>query len=306
MASVCAGTLSLLQAGVPLKMPVAGIAMGLITEGKRFAVLSDILGDEDHLGDMDFKVAGSTRGITGFQMDIKIAGVSVEILEKALAQAKRGRLHILGIMEKTISIPSAEISEYAPKVVSTKVDIEKIGAIIGPGGKNIKALCEMFNVKINVDDDGSVTIYGANHKAAYAAKEAIMGIVEDPIVGTVYEGVVKRVMDFGAFIEILPGKEGLCHISRLAKTRIEKVTDVVHEGDKIKVKLLEVDRLGRLNLAALDALDENGNVPAPERHDEGERRPYGGDRGDRPHGPSDHDRGGHGDRGPRRDDSRRR
>jgi len=313
MASVCAGVLSLLQAGVPLKMPVAGIAMGLITEGARFAVLSDILGDEDHLGDMDFKVAGSTKGITGFQMDIKIAGVSTEILTAALSQAKRGRLHILAIMEKTISIPSAEISEYAPKVVSTKVDVEKIGAIIGPGGKNIKALCEMFNVKINVDDDGSVTIYGANHKAAYDAKEAIKGIVEDPIVGTVYEGTVKRVMDFGAFIEILPGKEGLCHISRLSKTRIEKVTDVIHEGDKIKVKLLEVDRLGRLNLAAVDALDENGNVPAPPEHREdsrddsrGDRRPsYGGDR-DRGHG---QDRGSgpsHGDRGPRRDDSRRR
>jgi len=306
MATVCAGTLSLLQAGVPLKMPVAGIAMGLITEGKRFAVLSDILGDEDHLGDMDFKVAGSTRGITGFQMDIKIAGVSTEILEAALAQAKRGRLHILGIMEQTISTPSAEISEYAPKVVSTKVDVEKIGAIIGPGGKNIKALCEMFNVKINVDDDGSVTIYGANHKAAYDAKEAIMGIVEDPITGTVYEGTVKRVMDFGAFIEILPGKEGLCHISRLSKTRVEKVTDVVHEGDKIKVKLLEVDRLGRLNLAAVDALDENGNIPMPEHREDsgdssrGERRPYGQDRAS---GPGSH---GSGDRGPRRDDSRRR
>jgi polyribonucleotide nucleotidyltransferase len=304
MASVCAGTLSLLQAGVPLKMPVAGIAMGLITEGTRYAVLSDILGDEDHLGDMDFKVAGSTRGITGFQMDIKIAGVSTEILEKALSQAKRGRLHILSIMEKTISVPSSEISEFAPKVVSAKIDVEKIGAIIGPGGKNIKALCEKYGVKINVDDDGSVTIYGQTQKAAYDAKEAVMGIAEDPITGTVYDGIVKRVMDFGAFIEILPGKEGLCHISRLSKTRVEKVTDVVHEGDIIKVKLLEVDRLGRLNLAAVAALDENGNVPMPEHREEsgdssrGERRPYGQDRGSGPsHG---------GDRGPRRDDSRRR
>jgi polyribonucleotide nucleotidyltransferase len=269
-------------------------------------VLSDILGDEDHLGDMDFKVAGSTRGITGFQMDIKIAGVSTEILEKALAQAKRARLHILGIMEQTISAPAAEISEYAPKVVSAKIDVEKIGAIIGPGGKNIKALCEKYGVKINVDDDGSVTIYGQTQKAAYDAKEAVMGIAEDPITGTIYDGIVKRVMDFGAFIEILPGKEGLCHISRLSKTRVEKVTDVVHEGDTIKVKLLEVDRLGRLNLAAVAALDENGNIPMPEHRDEGgdssrgERRPYGNDRGG--------DRGGHsgGDRGPRRDDSRRR
>ena len=306
MASVCSGTLSLLHAGVPLKMPVAGIAMGLITEGSRYAVLSDILGDEDHLGDMDFKVAGSTRGITGFQMDIKIAGVSTEILEKALAQAKRGRLHILSVMEQTIAAPSPEISVYAPKVVTAKIDVEKIGAIIGPGGKNIKALCEKYGVKINVDDDGSVTIYGANQKAAYDAKEAVMGIAEDPITGTIYDGIVKRVMDFGAFIEILPGKEGLCHISRLSKTRVERVTDVVHEGDTIKVKLLEVDRLGRLNLAAVDALDENGNVPNPEPRDDshgggGERRPYGG--GDRGSGPS---RGGDRDRGPRRDDSRRR
>jgi polyribonucleotide nucleotidyltransferase len=301
MATVCAGTLSLLHAGVPLKMPVAGIAMGLITEDERYAVLSDILGDEDHLGDMDFKVAGSTRGITGFQMDIKIAGVSTEILEKALAQAKRGRLHILSIMEQTISAPSAEISEFAPKVVSAKIDVEKIGAIIGPGGKNIKALCEKYGVQINVEDDGSVTIYGKNQKAAYEAKDAVMGIAEDPIVGTVYDGVVKRVMDFGAFIEILPGKEGLCHISRLSKTRVEKVTDVVHEGDTIKVKLLEVDRLGRLNLAAVDALDENGNVPMPERREES---PRDDSRRESSRESRPYDRGG--DRGPRRDDSRRR
>ena len=309
MATVCAGTLSLLAAGVPLKMPVAGIAMGLITEGSRYAVLSDILGDEDHLGDMDFKVAGSTAGITGFQMDIKIAGVSTEILTKALAQAKRGRMHILGIMEKTIAVPASEISEYAPKVVSAKIDIDKIGAIIGPGGKNIKALCEQYGVKINVDDDGSITIYGPNQKAAYDAKDAVMGIAEDPEVGTMYEGTVKRIMDFGAFIEILPGKEGLCHISRLSKTRVDRVTDVVHEGDKVKVKLLEVDRLGRLNLALADSLDENGNPVVDASRESGggredsrraegprgERRPYGGDRGGR-----DRD-----DRG-RRDDNRRR
>jgi polyribonucleotide nucleotidyltransferase len=312
MATVCAGTLSLMQAGVPLKMPVAGIAMGLITEGSRFAVLSDILGDEDHLGDMDFKVAGSTTGITGFQMDIKIAGVSTEILTKALDQAKRGRLHILSVMQKTIASPSSEISVLAPKVVSAKVDPEKIGAIIGPGGKNIKALCEQFNVKINVEDDGSVTIYGQNQKAAYDAKDAVMGIVEDPEVGRIYDGTVKRIMDFGAFIEILPGKEGLCHISRLSKTRVDRVSDVIKEGDKVKVKLLEVDRLGRLNLAHIDSLDENGNVPVMERREdgppreghrpeghrpEGDRRPYDRDRGDRApdRGP---DRGG--DRG--RDD----
>jgi polyribonucleotide nucleotidyltransferase len=275
MASVCGGCLSLMQAGVPIKKPVAGIAMGLITEGDRFAVLSDILGDEDHLGDMDFKVAGTRDGITGFQMDIKIAGVSTQILEKALEQAKRGRLHILGIMTATLPEPSVDISEYAPKIVSAKIDPEKIGAIIGPGGKNIKALCETYGVQINVEDDGSVTIYGKNQKSAYDAKDAVMGIAEDPEVGRIYDGVVKRIMDFGAFIEILPGKEGLCHISRLSKTRVEKVTDVVHEGDKVKVKLLEIDRLGRLNLAHVDSLDENGNVAADahrEERSEGGRR----------------------------------
>ena len=271
MASICGGVLSLLQAGVPLKKPVAGIAMGLITEGdhyERYAILSDILGDEDHLGDMDFKVAGSKDGITGFQMDIKIAGVSTEILTKALQQAKRGRMHILGIMEQAMPAPAEEISEYAPKIVSLRIDVDKIGAIIGPGGKNIKALCETYGVQINVDDDGSVTIYGKNQKAAYDAKDAVLGIAEDPEVGRIYDGTVKRIMDFGAFIEILPGKEGLCHISRLSKTRVERVTDVVHEGDKVKVKLLEVDRLGRLNLALEGALDENGNVASDMNREE--------------------------------------
>ena len=247
----------MLAAGVPLKRPVAGIAMGLITDGDRYAVLSDILGDEDHLGDMDFKVAGTTEGITGFQMDIKIAGVSMEILTKALAQAKRGRLHILSVMEKTISVPASEISIYAPKIVSVKIDVDKIGAIIGPGGKNIKALCEQYGVRINVDDDGSVTIFGSNQQAAYDAKDAVLGIAEDPEVGRIYQGTVKRVMDFGAFVEILPGKEGLVHISRLSRTRINAASDVVKEGQNIPVKLLEIDKLGRLNLSYVDALDSS-------------------------------------------------
>jgi len=299
MASVCGGCLSLMKAGVPVKRPVAGIAMGLITEGSRFAVLSDILGDEDHLGDMDFKVAGTTLGITGFQMDIKIAGVSTEILTKALDQAKRGRLHILGIMDQALPTVSTEISEFAPKIVSMRIDVDKIGAIIGPGGKNIKALCETYGVQINVDDDGSVTIYGKNQKASYDAKDAIMGIVEDPEVGRIYDGTVKRIMDFGAFIEILPGKEGLCHISRLSKTRVERVSDVLKEGDKVKVKVLEVDRLGRLNLAHVDSLDENGNPAADAgRPSEPRREPYG-DRPPRRDAPRDaHHRDDHRD-GPR-------
>ena len=252
----------MLHAGVPLKKPVAGIAMGLITEsnapGARYSVLSDILGDEDHLGDMDFKVSGTEDGITGFQMDIKIAGVNSEIMRKAMDQAKRGRLHILSIMNKTISKPVDTISEYAPKIVTFRIDIDKIGALIGPGGKNVKALCEQYSVKINTEDDGTVTIFGKSSKDAEDAKAAVLGIVLDPEVGKVYNGTVKRIMDFGAFVEILPGKEGLVHISKLSRQRVAQVTDVVKEGDKIPVKLLELDKLGRLNLSYIDAIDPDG------------------------------------------------
>jgi len=264
MASVCGGTLSMLHAGVPMIKPVAGIAMGLITEGKagpgdRFAVLSDILGEEDHLGDMDFKVAGTQDGITGFQMDIKIAGVSPEIMRKALDQAKRGRLHILSIMNQCINKPVEQISEYAPKIVTMRIDIDKIGALIGPGGKNIKALCEQYSVKINTEDDGTVTIFGKTAKDAEEAKAAVMGIASDPEINRVYDGVVKRIMDFGAFVEILPGKEGLVHISKLSRQRIAQVTDVLKEGQQIPVKLLEIDKQGRLNLSYIDAIDPNGS-----------------------------------------------
>ncbi len=260
MASVCGGTLSMLHAGVPMKRPVAGIAMGLITEGERYAVLSDILGEEDHLGDMDFKVAGTEKGITGFQMDIKIAGVSPEVMRKAMDQAKRGRLHILSIMNATLDKPSQIISEYAPKITSLKIDPEKLGLLIGPGGKNIKALCEHYSVTINTENDGTVTIYGKTSKNADEAKAAVIGIVEDPEVGRIYDGLVKRIMDFGAFVEILPGKEGLCHISKLSRQRIANVTDVVKEGQRIPVKLLEVDKMGRLNLSYIDAIEESGKA----------------------------------------------
>ncbi len=255
MASVCGGTLSMLHAGVPMKKPVAGIAMGLITDGDRFAVLSDILGEEDHLGDMDFKVAGTADGITGFQMDIKITGVSPGVMRKALDQAKRGRLHILNIMNQTISKPIDHISEFAPRIVTMKIDTDKIGALIGPGGKNVKALCEQYSVTINTDNDGTVTIYGKNTKDAEDAKAAVTGIVSDPEVGRIYQGTVKRIMDFGAFVEILPGKEGLVHISKLSRTRIANVGDVVKEGQEIPVKLLEIDKMGRLNLSYIDAID---------------------------------------------------
>ncbi len=263
-ASTCGGCLAMLAAGVPMKKMVAGIAMGLITEPEgdnpygRYQILSDILGEEDHLGDMDFKVAGTKDGITGFQMDIKIAGVTTEIMKKALAQAKEGRLHILSIMEKCIDKPQP-ISPYAPKILTMKISPDKIGALIGPGGKNVKALKERYGVEINIEDDGTVQIYGKTGKSAEECKVAVKGICEDPEVGTIYNGTVKRIMDFGAFVEILPGKEGLCHISKLSRQRVEKVTDVLSEGQQIPVKLLEVDKMGRLNLSYVDALEAQQN-----------------------------------------------
>ncbi|QTQ12131.1 polyribonucleotide nucleotidyltransferase [Treponema parvum] len=256
-ASTCGGCLSMLAAGVPMKKMVAGIAMGLITDGpkyEKYKILSDILGEEDHLGDMDFKVAGTKDGITGFQMDIKIAGVTTEIMKKAMEQAKEGRLHILSIMEKCIDKP-APISQFAPKILSMKIPIDKIGVLIGPAGKNIKALCADYDVTINTEDDGTVTIYGKTGDAAERAKKAVKGITEDPEVGAIYNGTVKRLMDFGAFVEILPGKEGLCHISKLSRSRVNKVSDVLKEGQQIPVKLLEVDKMGRLNLSYIDAVE---------------------------------------------------
>jgi len=274
MASVCGGSLAMLHAGVPMKKPVAGIAMGLITDGDRYAVLSDILGEEDHLGDMDFKVAGTEDGITGFQMDIKINGVSPEVMKKAMEQAKKGRMHILSIMNQTLDKPTEKISEFAPKIVTMKIDTDKIGALIGPGGKNVKALCEQFSVTINTENDGTVTIYGKNAKNAEDAKAAVLGIVEDPEVGRVYDGTVKRIMDFGAFVEILPGKEGLCHISKLSRQRINNVSEVVKEGQNIPVKLLEIDKMGRLNLSYIDAIDPQGDEVqhAPQQRDHDSNR----------------------------------
>ena len=257
MASVCGGCLSLMDAGVPISSPVAGIAMGLITEGadySRYVILSDILGEEDHLGDMDFKVAGTSKGITAFQMEIKIAGVTPEIMSKALNQAKEGRMHILGIMTNTLSGPREEISEYAPKILSIKVPEEMIGAVIGTGGKTIKSIAQKAGAEINIEDDGTVMIYGKNNASAQEAKRLILSIIEKPEVGKIYHGTVKRIVDFGAFIEILPGKEGLCHISKLAKTRVKQVSDVLQVGQEVDVKLIEIDRMDRLNLSYVDAL----------------------------------------------------
>ncbi|MGP1438177.1 MAG: polyribonucleotide nucleotidyltransferase [Treponema sp.] len=257
MASVCVGTLSMLHAGIPMSKPVAGIAMGLITEDEnKYAILSDILGEEDHLGDMDFKVAGTKDGITGFQMDIKIAGVSRSIMEKALLQAKEGRLHILGIMNETISAPNPNKSKYAPTIETLNIPVDKIGALIGPSGKVVKSICEKCTVVINTDNNGVVSIYGKDEKADLKhAIAMIKGIVSEPEIGSVYSGVVKKITDFGAFIEILPGKEGLCHISKLSNKRINKVTDVLSEGQEINVKLIDIDKMGRLSLSYIDAIE---------------------------------------------------
>ena len=275
MATVCSGSMSLLAAGVPIKTPVAGIAMGLIQEDGKNVVLSDILGEEDHMGDMDFKVTGSDKGITAFQMDIKISGISIDIMKTALTQARDGRLHILGEMAKTISQPSDAISEFAPAVVTYSVDVDKIGAIIGPGGQNIRNISETSGSKVNIDDDGVVTIFSKDGKKdADVALNMVKALVEDPEVGTIYKGTVKRLMDFGAFIEILPGKEGLCHISKLSKERVNTVEEVLKEGQVVNVRLTEVDRMGRLNLSIVDAENPDWK-PAP-----GASRPGG-----RPSGP---------------------
>lgn len=255
MATVCAGSLSLLSAGVPLKKQVAGIAMGLISESGKYVILSDILGEEDHLGDMDFKVAGTCDGITGFQMDIKISGVDYEILAKALAQAKEGRHKILEIMNQTLPTPRGEISELAPKIISLNIEPDKIGQVIGPGGKNIKGISEATGAEINIESDGKVTIYCRQRDGALKAEEMIRGIVEEPEVGKIYTGKVKRITDFGAFVEILPGKEGLCHISKLSRQHVTSVHDLLEEGQEIRVMLTEIDKFGRLNLSHVDAVD---------------------------------------------------
>ena len=249
MATVCAGTLALMDAGVPIKKPVAGIAMGLIKEGEKVAILSDILGNEDHLGDMDFKVAGTRDGITGFQMDIKIQGISFDIFEKALMQAKEGRFHILDVMERTMSEPRKELSQYAPRLTTIKIPVDMIGAVIGPGGKVIRQIVKDTGAEINIEDDGTVVIASASAEGSAKALEIISKITEAPEVGKIYKGKVTRTMDFGAFVEFLPGKEGLVHISHLDINRVNKVTDVVNVGDAIEVKLIKIDEEGRNNLS---------------------------------------------------------
>jgi len=311
MAAVCGGSLSLMDAGVPIKAPVAGIAMGLITDGPvdqastRFAILSDILGDEDHLGDMDFKVCGTSKGITAIQMDIKIAGLNRQVLSQALDQAREGRLFILGKMNDILAEARPDLSKWAPRITTIKVKPDQIRLIIGPGGKTIKGIVDQTGVAIDVEDDGTVNIASADSDAVKKALDIIKGITAEPEVGAIYKGSVQRITDFGAFIEILPGTDGLLHISEMAHTRVEKVTDVMKEGDEVEVKVIEVGRDGKIRLsrrellpfpegpegekakARMMAAREGG--PPPSRGDRGDRG--GRDRGDR--------RGGGRDRGPR-------
>ena len=252
MATVCGAVLSMMDAGIPLKSVVAGIAMGLVKEGERFAVLSDILGDEDHFGDMDFKVAGNEKGITALQMDIKIAGITREIMDVALKQARDGRVHILGKMQEVLATHRDDLSPHAPRIFTLKINQDKIRDVIGAGGKVIRSITEETGCQIDIEDDGSISIAAVDGESAKAAEKIIRQIVEDVEAGQIYEGKVVRVTDFGAFVNILPNKDGLVHISQLANKRVAKVTDVVKEGDKVKVKVLDVDRQGRVKLTMKD------------------------------------------------------
>ncbi|MEO5574145.1 MAG: polyribonucleotide nucleotidyltransferase [Gammaproteobacteria bacterium] len=255
MASVCGSSLSMMDAGVPLKAPVAGIAMGLIKDQDRFAVLSDILGDEDHLGDMDFKVAGTAQGVTALQMDIKIDGITQEIMAAALSQAKEGRLHILGIMNQAIAAPRSQMSDFAPRIVTFKVNPDKIRDIIGKGGVTIRAITEETGATIDITDDGTVKIASVDNAASLEARRRIEQITADVEVGKIYEGRVAKLMDFGAFVTILPGKDGLVHISQISNERVENVSDKLKEGELVKVKVLEIDKQGRIRLS-IKAVEE--------------------------------------------------
>jgi len=261
MASVCGSSLALMDAGVPVKAPVAGIAMGLVKEGDRFVVLSDILGDEDHLGDMDFKVAGTANGVSALQMDIKIQGITEEIMKVALEQAKRGRLHILGEMAKALDRPRPELSDFAPRLITLKIHPDKIREVIGKGGSVIQGITKETGTQIDIQDDGTITIASVNAAAGQAAKARIEQITSDVEPGRIYEGKVAKLMDFGAFVTIAPGKDGLVHVSQISNERVEKVSDVLKEGDVVKVKVLEVDKQGRIRLS-MKAVAEGEGAPA--------------------------------------------
>jgi polyribonucleotide nucleotidyltransferase len=269
MASVCGGCLAMMLAGVPIAQPVAGIAMGLVEEGGKQAVLSDIMGSEDHHGDMDFKVAGSGLGITALQMDIKIKGVTRELLERALEQARRGRIEILQKMLDVVKRPAKEISPYAPRMEVIRIPSEKIGYLIGPGGRNIKAMQEQYKVKIAIlDDTGTVQVAGVERDNVAACIQAIQAMCETPKIGTRYKGTVKSIKDFGAFIEILPGVEGLCHISELDEGYVDRVTDVVQIGEEVEVEIINVDDRGKIKLSRKAVLNGGSNGDGGEAEEE--------------------------------------
>jgi len=257
MATVCGGSLALMDAGVPIKAAVAGIAMGLVKEGDKVRVLTDILGDEDHLGDMDFKVAGTATGVTAIQMDNKVGGVTREVMRQALHQARDARLYVLDVMQKAIEAPRKEVSEYAPRIVTLRIKPDKIREVIGPGGKVIRGIVEETGCKIDIEDDGTVRIASADAAALQKAINAIQGITAEPEIGKIYKGTVRKIVDFGAFVEIFPGTDGLVHISQLAKERVRRVEDVLHEGDEVMVKVLDVDRSGKIRLSVREALQES-------------------------------------------------
>jgi polyribonucleotide nucleotidyltransferase len=298
MATVCGGSLALMDAGVPLKRPVAGIAMGLILEGKKFAVITDILGDEDHLGDMDFKVAGTSEGVTSLQMDIKVAGITEEIMKTALAQAKDGRAHILGKMNEALGEVRSELSAHAPRIETMQIPKDKIREVIGTGGKVIREIVAETGAKVDIDDDGTIKIASSDLSQIEAARNWIKGIVAEPEPGTIYTGKVASIVDFGAFVTFMPGKDGLVHVSEIKNERVENVRDVLQEGQEVKVKLLEVDPRGKVRLS-MRLVDQETGEELPDTRPPREPR-EGGDRG--PRGDRGrHGRGGRDDRGPRRD-----
>jgi polyribonucleotide nucleotidyltransferase len=285
MATVCGGSLAMMDAGIPIRGAVAGVAMGLIKEGKKYAILTDILGTEDHLGDMDFKVAGTRNGITSIQMDIKIEGLDLQIMKEALAQAKDGRLHILGEMDKALAEPRAELSPYAPRIVTLQINPEKIGDLIGPKGKTIRGIQDETGAELTVDDSGLVTIAAVGGDAMQRARQMVQAITAEPEIGATYEGTVKTTTAFGAFVEIMPGTEGLVHISELKHGRTEKTEDVVNKGDRVTVKLLDRDERGRLRLSMKALVERPEGMPEEEP-----RPPRGEGDGDRPRSENGGDR----------------
>lgn len=303
MATVCGGCLSMMDAGVPIERPVSGIAMGLILEGKDFAVLSDILGDEDHLGDMDFKVAGTSAGITTMQMDIKVAGITKEIFEVALKQASEGRAHILNEMTKALGSARTELSAHAPRIETIQIDKSKIREVIGTGGKVIREIVAETGAKVDIDDEGVIKISSSDVNQIEAAKKWILGIVEEPEVGKIYDGKVVNIVDFGAFVNFMGGKDGLVHVSEMRNERVEKPTDVVKEGQAVKVKVLEIDPRGKVRLS-MRVVDQETGAELEDTRPPREPREPRGDRGDR--GGDRRGPGGRGDRGPRRDGGRDR